>query len=317
MLRTGGGRPIALKDPRISGMIALWGPVVVPLLHPVLVVRDPLEIARSLLARDRTPIPFSLAAWEIQTEIVLAALRGRVVTVIPYRHLFASPDVPAALVAAAAAHLTERCADRVTPEAAAGALDERLHRNRSRPSDHEQHMTVSQLALWRRLEALAPADLRLEPWVPRSDAAGAAHVSVRFESARRALAARVAEVEAELDRRTRQDAAARGELEGVRAEYERAVTRVRDAEAAQRQAEAMLSGAESARAAAEASMAAAEEARRDADVARERAEGRLSVVYNSRSWRITSPLRAAARAARSAMPRAGDQEPDRPRKTAR
>jgi hypothetical protein len=108
MLRTGGGRPIALKDPRISGMIALWGPVVVPLLHPVLVVRDPLEIARSLLARDRTPIPFSLAAWEIQTEIVLAALRGRVVTVIPYRYLFASPDVPAALVAAAAAHLTDR-----------------------------------------------------------------------------------------------------------------------------------------------------------------------------------------------------------------
>jgi hypothetical protein len=246
----------------------------------------------------------------MHTELVLAALRGRVVTVIPYRSLFASPDAPGELVALAATHLTERCVGCVTPGAAAGALDETLWHNHSRPSDHERHMTIRQLALWRMLEALPAGDLKLEPSVSSSDATAVVHASVRYESARRALAGRVAELEVELELRTHQDAATRGELEGVRAEYERAVTRVRDAEAAQRHGEALLRASESEREAAEA-------ARLQAEAAWERAELQLDVVRRSRSWRITSPLRAAARAVRRAPPPAAGPEPGRLRRSAR
>ena len=37
-------------------MMPLWQPVIEGVLHPVVVIRDPVEIARSLRLRDGTPL---------------------------------------------------------------------------------------------------------------------------------------------------------------------------------------------------------------------------------------------------------------------
>ena len=50
--------PVAIKDPRMQVMLPLWEPIIGDRLYPVMVVRDPLEIAVSLARRDGTPVPF-------------------------------------------------------------------------------------------------------------------------------------------------------------------------------------------------------------------------------------------------------------------
>ena len=46
-------RPLVIKDPRVAALLDLWGPLIDGLLHPVLVVRDPVEIALSLAGARR------------------------------------------------------------------------------------------------------------------------------------------------------------------------------------------------------------------------------------------------------------------------
>ncbi|HTR89360.1 MAG TPA: hypothetical protein VMG62_04525, partial [Solirubrobacteraceae bacterium] len=53
-------RPLALKDPRMGVLMPLWWPLLADLLHPVLVIRDPFEIALSLERRDATAVPVAL-----------------------------------------------------------------------------------------------------------------------------------------------------------------------------------------------------------------------------------------------------------------
>ena len=57
LLADAGGRPIVLKEPRINGLLTLWGNVIDGTLNPVLALRDPIEVARSLATRDGTSIP--------------------------------------------------------------------------------------------------------------------------------------------------------------------------------------------------------------------------------------------------------------------
>ena len=65
LLAEAGGRPVALKDSRLAVLLPLCAPVLDSMLHPVLVVRDRLEVAISLARRGGTPIPLALASWEI------------------------------------------------------------------------------------------------------------------------------------------------------------------------------------------------------------------------------------------------------------
>jgi hypothetical protein len=302
LIASSGGRPIAVKDPRITGLITLWAPVISERLHPVLVVRDPLQIARSLLVRDQTPIPFALAAWELQTGRLLEAMRGRTVTVAPYRTLLHDGGVAAAIVGTAAGHVDELLASRIEPAAAAHALDASLSHNEPAPGDHERQMTVGQLALWRELEALAPGDQRLDLATSR-DQRGVREETVGFESVRTAVVGRVSEVEDALERSQRQSDAERSELAAVRAEYERAVDRVRAAESAEDEARAALERSA---------------ARREKVVAeRDLALRQLDAVRDSRSWRITSPLRAAAAMLRRTPSRGAEPGSDPVRRSAR
>jgi hypothetical protein len=89
------GNPIAVKDPRIGVLIAVWKPAFQDLLHPVIVVRHPVEIAMSLSRRDATPIPVVIAAWELHMAGLLAALQGEPVTVVQHAELLEQPELAA------------------------------------------------------------------------------------------------------------------------------------------------------------------------------------------------------------------------------
>ncbi len=152
------GRPIVIKDPRIGVMMALWDPIVAEQLHPVLVIRDPVEIAYSLLRRDGTSIASGIAAWELHMTLLLGRLNGRLATVAPYGPMIADPQLAPLIVEAATAHVDPARASWVRPAQARGALEPALHRNRAAESDHDRRLTVRQRDLWRLLRTLPCGD---------------------------------------------------------------------------------------------------------------------------------------------------------------
>ena len=93
--------PVTLKDPRIGVMLPVWGEIIDDHLHPVLVIRDPIEIALSVSRRDGAPASFTLAAWQLHMTAVLRYLQRRVVTIAPYDQLLGSTEL---------AELVVRCA---------------------------------------------------------------------------------------------------------------------------------------------------------------------------------------------------------------
>lgn len=163
------GAPIALKDPRISIMMPLWGPMIEGLLHPVLVIRDPIEVAASITKREGTPRPIALAGWEMSMAAVLEHLNGRQVTVVHQRELMESPEVAVEIVRSVTELLRPELAARVDPGRAADNLKPSLHRNRSSGVEHYRALTQYQQDLWNFLSSLpagrqvlaAPAELTI------------------------------------------------------------------------------------------------------------------------------------------------------------
>lgn len=157
-LSEAGEQPLALKDPRIGVMLELWGPLLTGRLHPVLVVRHPLEVALSLARRDGMPIPFGLAAWELHMTGVIDTLRDPV-TVTHYAQLCATPQTAVEFVEAVARTLSPTQAAHVDAERARGAVEARFHRNRAGAAD-DDFLTPRQRRLWQWLQAL-PAGTQL------------------------------------------------------------------------------------------------------------------------------------------------------------
>lgn len=76
------GNPIVLKDPRIALLLPAWNAVIGSDLLDVLVVRDPVAIAKSLHRRDGIPLQLGLAIWELTLTSALNGLEGRTVVVL-------------------------------------------------------------------------------------------------------------------------------------------------------------------------------------------------------------------------------------------
>lgn len=153
--------PILVKDPRIGVMLGLWGPVIDEWrLHPVLVLRNPVEVATSLNRRDGIPLPFGLAIWQLKMTGLLGYLTKRRVTVARYEELVASPGARIDVVAHAAEHVAARYISGLAPKAAASAVDAELHRNRVSDGELIHHLTAIQLKLWRQLEGYSDAPVK-------------------------------------------------------------------------------------------------------------------------------------------------------------
>ncbi len=190
-------RPLALKDPRIGILMTLWWPLLLGVLHPVLVLRDPVEVAQSLQRRDGTALPVALAMWEINLTRTLDRIDGYDATVIPYRAIIENSELAGGLVADAAQHLRPELASCIAPALAASALEPKLHRNHTSALGNTHWLTPRQRDLWRLLESMAPGTLTLGPptWAKR--ASDEALMLARYENRRqRAYFELVARLEA-------------------------------------------------------------------------------------------------------------------------
>lgn len=158
-----GGAPLAIKEPRINRLLPLWGPVMDGVLHPVLAVRDPLEVARSVARRDETPVGHALAAWEIQTTLALTWLAGREATVAHYGQLTNRTETAAEIVRAATAHLVPVQAKEIDPGRASSALRPDLRTHRIDAGSHATYLTQRQAELWQYLSELPSGNSLLSP----------------------------------------------------------------------------------------------------------------------------------------------------------
>jgi hypothetical protein len=79
------------KDPRLCLTLPFWRTSIPAKALAILVIRHPMEIARSLEARDRFPVRYSLALWERYLRTALDGVTGMPVLVTPYDALLADP----------------------------------------------------------------------------------------------------------------------------------------------------------------------------------------------------------------------------------
>jgi hypothetical protein len=156
------GKPIVIKDPRICVMMPLWDELISGRLHPVVVIRDPIEIARSLTKRNGIPALFALASWELHMVGLLECLHGREVTVASYGALVTDGRLCSSLVSTVAAHLAPTHARQVSPSAAFDAVQPELRHHRAALRDHDELLTLGQRQLWEVLSSLRCGDERLD-----------------------------------------------------------------------------------------------------------------------------------------------------------
>ncbi len=274
MLARSDGRPLAVKEPRVNSLLPLWGPVADRLLHPVLALRNPVEVALSQSRRDGTTAAHALASWEVQMAAVLDWLDGRTVTVAPYGELLAQPQLAAGLVAAATGHLDPERRRGLDAAAAPGAFDPRQRNEAPAEAAQREYLTTRQLELWRFLDSLPSGDVEIEAPAPLRAPSEAALAAVRKECELIDFAAEHGRVAALLVEAGERLTAAGADLRRLGSETSRSNRRVAELEQEVAAARAQL-------AAAKAQLTAAT-ARHAADVA---------AVESSVSWRITAPLR--------------------------
>jgi O-antigen biosynthesis protein len=278
LLDAAGRSPLVLKDPRIGMLMPLWWPLLAGVLHPVLVVRHPLEVALSLEQRDCTALPVGLAMWELHLTTLLGALDGERVTVIPYRRILEDADLAERLVGEASRELASGLRQAVQPDQAPSALDPGLRRNRADASNGTRWLSVTQQRLWELLASLEPGTALMQAPRWATGVSEATRMLASYERRRqrisqemRAGSERASQELAELDQRM-------VEQDRRLVERERQL-HVASRLCAQRQSELL----------------AAQERRSVAEERLRVVEHWLSQVQGSFSWQATEPLRALKR----------------------
>lgn len=84
--------PSLWKDPRLCLLLPFWREVLEPPLAAVFVWRSPIAVARSLLQRDRLPLPDGLALWERYNRAGLEGLDGVDTYVVSYESIVEAPE---------------------------------------------------------------------------------------------------------------------------------------------------------------------------------------------------------------------------------
>ena len=84
-------RPLVWKDPRNCLTLPFWRTVIDPPVAAVFIYRDPLEVARSLQARDSMNVTYGLALWDRYVRSASANLTGLPTLVADYGQILARP----------------------------------------------------------------------------------------------------------------------------------------------------------------------------------------------------------------------------------
>jgi hypothetical protein len=156
------GRPLVLKDPRISLLLPAWLPALDERFEIILVDRNPLDVALSVRKRDARPLYVALALWQLYWAELLEGLAGRRVLVVRYENFVKSP--------AAGAQLLEHIGEALPTDVAAASRaegfvsrDMRHHQTAGEDPAQEQVLTGAQLALAQWLGELPEGWAELHP----------------------------------------------------------------------------------------------------------------------------------------------------------
>ena len=180
MAEDAGGRPLLLKDPRMSLLLPAWLAALGDRFALVLVDRNPLEVAMSVRERDGRPVHVVLALWQLYWAELLHGLAGQRVWFARYESLLQSPAQHASALLDGLKGRLASGADGAGAgggindgaEAAAFVVGELRHQRAApRGAGIEQVLTGGQLALWRWLCQLpegwvtldAPSELCSQP----------------------------------------------------------------------------------------------------------------------------------------------------------
>jgi len=168
------GRPVVLKDPRVSLAMAVWRPVLEKSSEGsskdrfswLVVDRNPVDTALSVRKRDGRPLSVALALWELYSTEIVAGLAGRRALVVHYEDFIASPSEQGrALLERLAEALPESTGKMVSVERARGFVSESMRHHRTTLDSPlaTEVLTGRQMALARWLAALPQGWAELRP----------------------------------------------------------------------------------------------------------------------------------------------------------
>jgi hypothetical protein len=87
-----GATPFVWKDPRNCVLLPFWRAVIEPPDAAIFIYRDPLEVARSLEARNRFPVTLGLALWERYNRAAVANLAGMPTLAVNFKRVLDDPE---------------------------------------------------------------------------------------------------------------------------------------------------------------------------------------------------------------------------------
>jgi hypothetical protein len=167
------GRPLVLKDPRISLLLPAWLPVLDERRFVVLLVdRSPMDVALSMRKRDGRPLYVALALWQLYSADLLDGLAGQRVLVVRYEAFVEDPvRTTAWLMGELADAFPDQLGEEGQRVGASGApetadfvsRDMRHHRTEVKDAVNEQVLTGTQLALYKWLRELPEGWVDLQP----------------------------------------------------------------------------------------------------------------------------------------------------------
>jgi hypothetical protein len=148
---TGAGKPVMVKDPRMCLTMEFWRQAVPGALAIVLVLRNPLRVARSLEARDHIPMSLGLSLWDRHLRTASDAVAGLPTLVLDYDSMLSDPAAVSDEVCAFLRRMGITV-DAETQHAASQRLDARL-RHQELEVDEYQEMANVQLESFEILRA--------------------------------------------------------------------------------------------------------------------------------------------------------------------
>jgi hypothetical protein len=131
------GRPLVMKDPRMCLTMPFWRAALPAPMGAVFVLRDPLEVARSLEARDKIPILLGLAMWDRYIRSASWGLAGLPTLVVSYDAMLGDPVKSSREVGTFLEYMGVRL-EPGTSDEAAQRLDPRLRHQVHGPDEYHE-----------------------------------------------------------------------------------------------------------------------------------------------------------------------------------
>jgi hypothetical protein len=160
----GGHSVFAIKDPRLCVLLGLWESALTPRydLHRVFVVRDPLEVSRSLERRNAFTLEKASFLWLVYNVACLEACGSKPDEIVAFQDVIATPDATIAPVASALG------LDAVERKSAEPFIDPTLrhHHTEATVADRQRHPVVAAASdfyelLLRKRNDIDPTDIRV------------------------------------------------------------------------------------------------------------------------------------------------------------